>query len=81
MLSCGSKHGDAGEVEIMVALRGEDFGEPRGRVRLEARGSEVAQHRIIAGFVGLIERKQSRADQNQNPVLVDIGGPWRLLQA
>ena len=69
------EHGDPGKVDLVAAEVGEDFAEPRRGVgRLEARRAEIAQHRVVAGLVRLVERKQRRADQDQHAVAVDLGG-------
>ena len=54
------------------------FAEPRRGVALEAGRADVAQHRVIAGLVGLVERKQRRADQDDDAVAIDLRGLGRL---
>src|SRR5271166_6831863 len=49
--------------------------EPRCVVRrLEIRRPEVSKHRIVPGLVGLLERDQRRADENDHAVAVDLSG-------
>jgi hypothetical protein len=43
-------HRHSGEVDVVAALLGEDFGEPRRAVRLKVRRPEIA----IAGLVRLV---------------------------
>jgi hypothetical protein len=40
------------QIEIVVAKLGENLAEPCRRVGLKAGRADVAQHRVIAGFVG-----------------------------
>jgi hypothetical protein len=42
------------------------------RSRLSRRCAEIAQDRVIAGLVRLIERQNGRADEDQNAVAVDL---------
>ena len=71
-------HGDAGKIEIVVAQFGEDLAEPCGGVGLKAGRADVAQHCVVAGFVGLVERQQRRSDQDQHAVAIDLRGFRRL---
>ena len=42
---------DAGKIELVAPLRGENFGEPGGVVGLEGRSAKIAQDRVIARLV------------------------------
>ena len=73
------EHGNPGEIDVVVAQLGEDIAEPRGRVGLEAGRADIAQHRVIAGLVGLIERQQRGADQDQDTIqFVNMMSPGGL---
>src|SRR5262249_49998512 len=43
------------------------------------RRTEIAQHRVVAGFVGLVEGEQRFADQNQHAIAVNLRRTWRRL--
>ena len=58
------EHGSAGKVDIVLALGRKDLGEPRRSIAMETRRAKIAQHRVVAGLVGLVEREQRRADQD-----------------
>src|SRR5580698_4296499 len=70
--------GDTGEIEVVAAQLGKDFAEARGRIGLKAGRANVAQYRVIAALVGLIERQQRRPDQDQYTIAVDLRRLWRL---
>src|SRR5208283_1318324 len=71
----GIERGDARKIDFVPAQRGENIAEPRCVVRrLEIRRPEVSKHRIVPGLVGLIERDQRRADENDHAVAVDLSG-------
>ena len=51
---------------------------------LKAGRADIAQHGVIAGLVGVIERKQRRPDQDQHAVAIDLrglGGGWAFAPA
>ena len=69
------QHRHSGEVEALSPLAGEDLAQPRRRVGgLEPGCSEVAQDRVVAGHVGMVQGQQGGADQDQDTVLVDLSG-------
>ena len=68
------QHGDAGEVELVAPQVAKMSPSRAACSRLEAGRAEIAQHGVIAGLVGLVEREQRGADQNQDAVAVDLRG-------
>ncbi len=71
-ISLGSKKITGEKSRLRSAQRAEDLAQARVRVhRLKLRRAEVAQHRIVAGLVGLAEGDQRCADEHVE--LVGIG--------
>jgi hypothetical protein len=58
--------------EIVAPLRGKDFGQSCGGIRLKARCAEIAQHGVIAGLVSLVERQHGRADEDEDAIAIDL---------
>ena len=75
-------HRHAGEIELVAALLGEDLAQAAPPLLpAESRAQPmIAQHRVVAGLVGLVERKQRRTHQHEHAVAVDTvraSGPLR----
>src|SRR5262245_60141226 len=47
-------------------------------VGLEIRRAEIAQDRVVASLVRLVESEQRRADQDKHTVAIDLRRLWRL---
>ena len=80
---CGSSelridHRDPGQIELVAARLAKISASRAARIGLKARRAEIAQHRVIAGLVGLVEREQGRADQDHHAVAIDLRGLGRL---
>ena len=65
-------HGHSGQVDIVAPLSRENLGKACCGVDLKSRCAQIPKHGVIAGLVGLVERKQRRADQDDDAVAVDL---------
>ncbi len=62
----------AKEIEVAAAQIGEALREIGCRVPgLEIRRGQIAEHRVVAGTIGIVERQQGRADQVKRLARID----------